>query len=103
VRILELLDRLGLASVPCLMAVGWSAKSRSGPQRGEEAPSKACLDTYQSEFRQRILPKSRRRYASEAGQRLGPKVGGGAKRGTGCWSNGLVVVRLVAGIASGVA
>ena len=57
VRILELLDRLGLASVPCLMAVGWSAKSRSGPQRGEEAPSKACLDTYQSEFRQRILPK----------------------------------------------
>ena len=37
-------------------------------------------------------------------QRLGPNLGGGAERGTGgCWSNGLVVVRLVAGIGSGVA
>jgi hypothetical protein len=38
------------------------------------------------------------------GQRLGPNAGGGVKRGTGgCWWIGLVVVRLVAGIAAGVA
>ena len=38
------------------------------------------------------------------GQRLGPNAGGGAKRGTGgCWWKRLVGVRLVAGIASGVA
>ena len=37
-------------------------------------------------------------------QRLGPNAGGGAERGTGrCWSRDVVVVRLVAGTASGVA
>src|SRR5215211_9459763 len=37
-------------------------------------------------------------------QRLGPNADGDIDRGTGgCWSNGLVVVRLVARIASGVA
>jgi hypothetical protein len=41
---------------------------------------------------------------ARAGQRLGPNAGGGAKRGTGGrWSNGLGVMRLAAGIASGFA
>ena len=45
-----------------------------------------------------------RRCDGRGSQRLGPNAGGGAERGLGgCWSSDVVVVRLVAGTASGVA
>ena len=88
------------------MAVGWSAKSGRGPQRGEdERRAKFALIHIRMSFGNRPcrnIPPSF--CVGRPGQRLGPNAGGGAKRGTGgCWSNGLGVVRLVAGIASGVA
>jgi hypothetical protein len=79
---------------------------RHGQQRSEDtrrlAGCSQALDTCQSGFRQRTLPKLTS-FRSAAGQRLGPTARGGAVRGTGgCWSNGLVVVLLVVGTALGV-
>src|SRR5215207_10103871 len=89
------------------MSVGWSARSGRGPERGEDerrAPNKAC-----SRIRVGFGNEPRRDVplsfcVGRLGQRLGPNPWGGAERDQGgCWLNGLVVVRLVAGIASGVA
>ena len=77
---------------------------RPAAKRGhaERRPGVTSRLTYQSEFRQRILPKH------PAVVCVGGRVSGSGRTpvaapSAGCWSNGLVVVRLVAGIASGVA
>jgi hypothetical protein len=82
------------------MAVGWSANARRCPQRGED--EHRATPAYRSEWVSATDPDetSLSFCAARPGQRLGPNARGGAMRGLGgCWSNGLVVVRLVAGMA----
>jgi hypothetical protein len=85
---------------------GWSAKGGARPAtRRGRALSKARLDTYQSEFRAtdnvEDLPPSLCIGGRVSGSGRTPVV---RSAGTGgSWSNGLLVVRLVAGIGSGVA